>query len=262
MMELILTATGCCVLLMFGLWLVHFPLRNAGIVDAGWSLGMPLCAFVYALRGNGWPDRAWMLAAMATLWGLRLGGYLLFTRVFGHPEEGRYVALRARWKSNIPFKFLLFFEAQALLSGLLSIPFYLAATNPAPGFSPLEYFGISLWFVGWIGESLADWQLWRFKSQAANHAKTCRVGLWNYSRHPNYFFELVIWIGLALYALPAPNGYWGLLSPIIMYYFLMNVTGIRPTEEQALRTKGEDYVQYQKSTNAFVPWFPKFPKLP
>lgn len=201
MMELILTATGCCVLLMFGLWLVHFPLRNAGIVDAGWSLGMPLCALVYALRGNGWPDRAWMLAAMATLWGLRLGGYLLFTRVFGHAEEGRYVALRASWKSNIPFKFLLFFEAQALLSGLLSIPFYLAATNPAPGFSRLEYLGISLWFVGWIGESLADWQLWRFKTQIANHGKTCRVGLWNYSRHPNYFFELVIWIGMAVYAL-------------------------------------------------------------
>ena len=156
-MELILTATGYCVLLMLGLWLIHFPLRNAAIVDAGWSLGIPICAITYAWFGNGWPDRAWLLAGMTILWGLRLGGYLLFTRVFGYPEEGRYVALREKWKTNVSFKFLLFFEAQALLCGILSPPFFLAAVNPTPGFSAFEYAGAALWLIGWTGESLADW---------------------------------------------------------------------------------------------------------
>lgn len=256
-MELILLATGCCALLMLVLWLLHFPLRNAAIVDAGWSLGMPLCALVYAYKAGGDHQRSWILAGMVLLWGLRLGGYLLFTRVFGFPEEGRYVALRKKWKTNISFKFLIFFEAQAVLCGLLSLPFLLAASNPAPGFGPFEYAGIALWQAGWVGESLADWQLWRFKSNPANKGRTCRQGLWRYSRHPNYFFELMVWIGYAVFALPAPNGYWAFLSPAIMYFFLMKVTGIRPTEAQALRTKGADYEEYQRTTNAFVPWFPK-----
>lgn len=252
-----LFATGCCALMMFALWLVHLPLRNAAIVDAGWSLGMPLCALVYALRAGGWPDRSWLLVAMTTLWGLRLGGYLLFTRVFGHPEEGRYVALRAKWKTNVGFKFLLFYEVQALLCGALSLPYLLAASNANPEFGIFEYIGVALWLIGWIGESLADWQLWSFKSDPANKGKTCRVGLWNYSRHPNYFFELIVWIGWGTYAVGSPYGYWGMASVVIMYFFLMKITGIRPTEEQALRTKGEDYLRYQRSTNAFVPWFPK-----
>jgi steroid 5-alpha reductase family enzyme len=256
-MELVLTATACCVLMMFGLWLLHFPLRNAAIVDAGWSFGMPLCALVYAWRADGWPNRAWLLVAMTALWGLRLGGYLLFTRVFGHPEEGRYVTLREKWKTNIPLKFLLFYQVQAILCGLLSIPYYFVASNPHPGFAPLEAAGVALWFIGWTGESLADWQLWRFKSNPTNRGKTCRGGLWRYSRHPNYFFELIVWIGWAVYAMPSPHGYWGLASAALLYYFLMHVTGIRPTEAQALRTKGQDYMDYQKTTNAFFPWFPK-----
>lgn len=254
--HLILTATAYCGVMMLMLWALHFPLRNAAIVDAGWSLGIPLCAVVYAYHALA-PHRAWIFAAMAILWGLRLGGYLLFTRVLGCPEEGRYASLRAKWKTNIGWKFLVFFEFQAVLCGLLSVPFWLVALDPSTDLGAHEFSGMALWCAGWIGESLADWQLWRFKSNPANRGRTCRSGLWRYSRHPNYFFELVVWIGYAVFALASPHGYWALFSPVLMYMFLRKVTGIRPTEAQALRTKGADYADYQRTTNAFIPWFPK-----
>lgn len=256
--PLILTAAAYCGALMLLLWILHFPMRNAAIVDAGWSFGVPLCAVVYAWHAQA-PYRSWIFAGMALLWGVRLGGYLLFTRVVGLPEEGRYAALRAKWKTNIGLKFLIFFEFQAVLCGILSIPFWIVSSNPSrEGFpGPVEIVGIAVWATGWLGESFADWQLWRFKSNPANRGRTCRSGLWRYSRHPNYFFEFLVWIGYALFASGSPNGNWAFFAPALMYVFLMKVTGIRPTEAQALRTKGADYADYQRTTNAFIPWFPK-----
>jgi steroid 5-alpha reductase family enzyme len=111
--------TSVCVLMLI-LWLIHLPLRNAAIVDAGWAGGLALLGVIYAATGDGYPVRALLIAAMAALWGLRLAILLLFTRVIGHPEEGRYVQLRREWGGNRPLKFLLFFQFQALLCILRS----------------------------------------------------------------------------------------------------------------------------------------------
>jgi steroid 5-alpha reductase family enzyme len=81
--------------------------------------------------------------------------------------------------------------------------------------------------------------------------------LWRYSRHPNYFFEWLIWMAFAMFALGSTGGFWGLLSPALILYFVLRVTGIPATEAQALRTRGEEYRRYQQTTSAFVPWFPK-----
>jgi steroid 5-alpha reductase family enzyme len=243
--------------LMLLLWVIHLPLRNAAIVDVGWAGGLALLAAIYAAAGDGYPPRAWWMASLAALWGLRLALHLLFARVIGQPEEGRYAELRRRWGGNLPLKFLAFFEFQALLCVVLSVPFLLAAVDPAPGFSVFEYAGAALWLAAWIGESVADWQLKRFKSVPARSGVTCRVGLWKYSRHPNYFFEWLIWVAFALFATGSPYGYLAWISPLLILYFLFRVTGIPATEAQALRTKGEDYRRYQQTTSAFVPWFPK-----
>jgi steroid 5-alpha reductase family enzyme len=154
-------------------------------------------------------------------------------------------------------RFLLFFEFQALLCLVLAAPFYLAASNPAPEITGLEYAGIAIWLAAIAGESIADRQLAAFKRDPANKGKTCRIGLWNYSRHPNYFFEWLIWVAFALFALDSPNGWAGLISPALILYFLFKVTGIPATEAQALRSRGEDYRRYQQTTSAFVPWFPR-----
>ena len=251
-MTLILTGAAAVCGLMFLLWLVHFPMRNASIVDPGWAAGIAVLAIVYGWLGDGYRPRSALMMAMVSIWGFRLAGHLL-VRVLGHPEEGRYVEIRRRWGTNIGFKFLLFFEGQALLCVLLSIPFYIAARNREAGLTAFEYAGMAIWIVSAAGEALADAQLAAFKRNSANKGKTCRAGLWGYSRHPNYFFEWMVWVSFAIFA----HHWLAIVSPALMLFFLLRVTGIPATEEQALRTKGDDYRDYQARTSMFVPWFPK-----
>src|SRR5579859_4994368 len=113
--------------LMLALWLVSLRTKNSAIVDVGWTLGLLTCAIVYALMAQGALLRKVAFLVMVGVWALRLGGYLFFTRVWRQPEEGRYQQLRKEWKTNLNLKFLLFFELQALLDVLLSLPFLIAA---------------------------------------------------------------------------------------------------------------------------------------
>jgi steroid 5-alpha reductase family enzyme len=241
---------------MFILWLIHLAMKNASIVDVGWASSLGILAIIYAVRTPGDPIRAWLIAAMAATWAFRLAIHLLI-RIVGKPEEGRYVQLRRDWKTNLGFKFLLFFEFQAVLAVGLSIPFLLPTFNPSPTLHPVELAAVVVFLIGVVGESVADAQLSRFKSDPANKGRTCRVGLWRYSRHPNYFFEWLIWVSFALYALVSPWGWVGLISPALILYFLFNVTGIPATEAQALRSRGDEYRKYQETTPAFFPWFPR-----
>jgi len=256
-LHLALVGTAIVAVMMFVLWIIHLLIRNAAIVDVGWAAGLSLLAIYYAYAGPGYPARRYAIAAMAGIWGLRLASFLLFARVIGHPEEGRYVQLRKDWKTNLPVRFLAFFEFQALLDIVLSLPFLLACMDSRAPLGFTEKLAGAIWIVGILGEALADAQLNAFKKNPANKGKLCRAGLWNYSRHPNYFFEWLIWIGYATFAIASPWGWLGLLSPALILYFLLGVTGIPATEEQALRSRGDQYREYQKTTNAFVPWFPK-----
>ena len=257
MLTLGLIGTASVMALMLLLWLIHLRTGNAAIVDAGWAGGLAMLGVLYAALGGGYGLRSALLAVMAAIWGLRLSIYLLTTRIIGHPEEGRYQELRRQWKTNIRFKFLLFFEFQAVLCVLLAVPFLAAARNAAPRISMLEWAGVAIWAVAMVGEAAADAQLSRFKADPSHKGHTCQAGLWRYSRHPNYFFEWLIWMGFALFALDSPGGWWGLLSPALILYFVLRVTGIPATEAQALRTRGDEYRRYQRSTSAFVPWFRK-----
>ncbi len=256
-LPLALVGTAIVAGMMLVLWFIHLLIKNAAIVDVGWAAGLALLAIYYAYAGPGYSARRYAIATMAGVWGFRLATYLLFARVIGHPEEGRYVQLRKEWKTNLPVRFLAFFEFQALLDVVLSLPFLLACLDARAPLGTAEQIGGAIWIVGILGEALADAQLNRFKKDPANKGKLCRVGLWNYSRHPNYFFEWLIWVGYATFAIASPWGWLGLLSPALILYFLLGVTGIPATEEQALRSRGEQYREYQKTTSAFIPWFPK-----
>jgi steroid 5-alpha reductase family enzyme len=196
---------------------------------------------------------------MGGLWGLRLGLHL-WVRVARDPhEDGRYRELRKAWGGSIRARFLAFFQAQALLDVLLSWPFLLACLDPRPGLSPLAWLGLGVWAVSVVGEGVADAQLQRFKADPANRGLTCRAGLWRVSRHPNYFFEWLVWIAFALVATSSPWGWTAWACPALMLYFLLRVTGIPYTEAQSLRSRPEDYARYQRETSAFIPWFPKVP---
>jgi steroid 5-alpha reductase family enzyme len=130
--------------------------------------------------------------------------------------------------------------------------------DPSKASPDFENAGLAIWGFAFIGEIVADTQLARFKRDPKNKGRVCNTGLWRYSRHPNYFFEWLIWMSFAIVALPAKYGYVGFLSPALMLYLLLRVTGIPATEEQALRSKGDAYRKYQRTTPVFIPWFPNY----
>src|SRR3984893_8601369 len=212
-LHLALTGFAIIAAMMFALWIVRLLIRNAAIVDVGWAAGLATLAIFYAEKGPGYPARKWAIASMAGFWGLRLASYLLFSRVIGHREEGRYVQLRREWKTNLSLRFLFFFEFQWLLGTVLSLPFLLACLNPRAPLGKPEKISAAIWLISICGEAVADYQLNRFRKNPENRGKTYRRGLWGYSRHPNYFFEWMIWVGYAVFALGSPWGWLGLISP-------------------------------------------------
>jgi steroid 5-alpha reductase family enzyme len=237
-------------------WVLAVRIKNNSIVDIAWSALFCLLALVYALLSNGYPIRRAIMAGMVILWGLRLA-FHLYRRISRlHPvEEGRYVQLRKEWAGKLKSSFFWFFQFQGLLNTFLSLPFLLACQNRDPKFSILEFTGVALWLVALIGEVIADRQLAEFKKKPQNKGQVCQEGLWHYSRHPNYFFEWLVWLSFFVFALGSPFGLATIYCPLAMLYFLLRVTGIPMTEEQAIRTKGDVYREYQRTTNAFFPWF-------
>lgn len=243
-------------------------LGNHGIVDVGWTYLVGTLGIAFAVAGPGAPSRRVAVAALFGVWAVRLGTYLLRDRVLGRPEDGRYTALRRQWGATADRRFFWFYQAQALAAVFFALPAIAPSMNPTPALGAVEWWAMGLWLVALAGETLADWQLVRFKADAAHRGTTCRAGLWHYSRHPNYFFEWLIWVALALFASASPTGAIAFLCPLAMLYLLFKVTGIPATEEQAVRSRGDDYRDYQSTTSAFVPWWPRPravtvpPKLP
>jgi len=255
--ALVLTAlVGLC--LLFGvLYLVARRIDNYGIVDIAWSYAFGGLAAFYALAGPGWPVRRALIAAMTVLWSTRLGTHLAVRVVGHHPaEDGRYQQLRRDWKTNFTAKMAGFFQMQAVSVVLLGAGFLIVCLNPSPHLHPLEIAGAALWLLAVSGEALADAQLAAFKRKG-HKGQVCDVGLWHFSRHPNYFFEWLIWVAYFVFALASPWGWVAIIGPASILYLLLRVTGIPMTEEQSIRSRGDAYRRYQQTTSAFIPWFPR-----
>ena len=233
---------------------------NYGFVDVvpGPMRSARSLAVFYALAGAGWPVRRALIAAMVAVWSARLGTHLA-VRVAGHHpvEDSRYVQLRRDWAGNFAPKMFGFFQLQAVSVVVLGVAFLFAAQNPAPALHALEFAGAALWLVAICGEALADAQLAAFKRVPANKGRVCAVGLWRTSRHPNYFFEWLIWVAYFVFALASPWGWLAIIGPSGILFLLLRVTGIPMAEQQSLRSKGDAYRRYQQTTSAFMPWFPK-----
>lgn len=229
--------------------------KNAGIVDLGWAFGLAGLAVLDSILGGGFPLRCFLIACMMGLANGRLGLHLFQRYRHEFPtEDPRYHQLREHWGIKTNQNFFGLFQLQGLLVALLSVPAIVASVNPHPGITILEWLALGLWLIALLGETMADQQLQQFKANEKNKGKTCTAGLWNYSRHPNYFFEWLLWIAYTLFALSSPNGWLALFCPLVMLFFLLQVTGVTATEAQALRTRA-DYKAYQASTSAFMPWF-------
>lgn len=254
--TILLIAVVTCSAVMLVAWFVQRRLKDAGVVDLVWAFLLGVLAIFYALTAPGaWLPKALMLL-VALSWSLRLCWHL-FVRIKHYPEDGRYMYLREYWGERQQAGLFWFFQLQAGFAILFSLPFLIVAHNPADSFSIWMLIGLLFWAVSLAGESIADWQLARFKAHPDSRGRTCREGLWRYSRHPNYFFEWLHWFAYVFLAIGYPYWWLTLFGPIVMLVFLYRLTGIPYTEQQALRSRGDDYRNYQQTTSAFIPWFPK-----
>ena len=244
-------------LAMLALWEVQRRRGDASVVDAAWTAGLGLLAVAYAVALPGVGGRRLLVAALAGLWSARLAVHLVRDRVIGKPEDARYREMRRQWGARAQVEFFWYFQAQALAAALFSVPFLAAMANGRPFPNAWDAAGVAVWLAAVAGEWLADAQLARFRADPRHRGRTCRAGLWGWSRHPNYFFEWLHWWS---YVLLAAGGAWWwltLLGPAAMLYLLFRVTGIPKNEARALETRGEDYRDYQRRTSVFIPLPPR-----
>jgi steroid 5-alpha reductase family enzyme len=238
-----------------GLWFIYLWKRNPAVVDLGWAIGLTLMGLVHNLSGGPLSAGKGLTALLILLWGLRLGGYLFWTRLRLGKKDARYESLRRLSNIPAPLHFLIHYLIQACFQAVVGFVFIFTAQN-ATFDSIWAKAGFLLWCVGCGGAIATDAQLHRFRTRSDNRGQVCQTGLWNYSRHPNYFFEILLWFGFALIGLSTRLGWLGLISPITLLLTMTFITG-PVSERESLKSKPDVYRRYQKTTSMIVPWFKK-----
>jgi steroid 5-alpha reductase family enzyme len=242
---------------------------NSGWVDTIWTFAVGLVGAGSAL----WPvadaapnARQWLVAALVAIWSVRLGLHIA-VRTAAIPDDPRYAAFAREWGVDSPRRMFVFLQNQGFGSIPLVFAIFVAARFPQAALRIEDYLGALILLIGIAGEALADAQLRNFRIDPANKGRVCDVGLWRWSRHPNYFFEWFGWLAYPVIAIPIgdplyyplyyPWGWASLLAPLFMYWILVHVTGIPPLEQQMLRSRGERYRDYQSRTSMFFPLPPQ-----
>jgi steroid 5-alpha reductase family enzyme len=254
------TTLAVTLVCMFLLWLLSLPLRNVSIVDIFWGPGFAVIAVVCLLLAEGYTPRQWLLTALPTIWGLRLGIYLAIRNI-GHGEDPRYASMRQRVDAkggNFAISsLLLVFVLQGVVMWIVSLPVQAgqAASTPA-SLGWLAALGTLVWLVGLCFEAIGDAQLRRFKADPANKGEVMDRGLWRYTRHPNYFGNACLWWGIWLVALETGTAWWTVIGPVLMTFFLLRVSGVALLE-RSLQDSKPKYRDYVRRTSAFFPLPPR-----
>lgn len=235
-------------------WCASVRKRDVSIVDSVWPLFFLAAALAYAGTVPQRGPRAPLVLVLVGLWALRLAGYLTW-RNWGEPEDRRYQRIRRHNEPHFALKSAyLIFGLQGTLAWIVSLPLLAAIASPG-SLNPLDYAGIALWGVGVCFESVADRQLARFKSAAANRGRVMDRGLWRYTRHPNYFGDFCVWWAFFLFA-AAAGGWWSFVGPLLMSFLLLRVSGVALLEKD-IAERRPGYRDYVLRTNAFFPGPPK-----
>lgn len=240
--------------LLLVVWLIYCYSANASIIDIVWALGIAWCGVGYTWLNGELSWRSIIVVFLLGIWALRLSLFLWWTRVKPKHADPRYEDLSQNWR-NKRLGFLLNYQFQGILMALMAIPFY---WNTVANYWTLpDMLGFVLYIIGLVGETVADYQLYQFKKRTKpKHSVIMNQGLWRYSRHPNYFFEWLIWLAFAILALSVSWGWLAFVSPLLLLAIMLGIT-LPMTEKQALKSKGQAFEQYQNQTSAFIPWPPK-----
>lgn len=238
---------------ILGIWAWYLITDNPSIVDVCWSIGIFICgsSYLYQQLPDGQTMRNLLAWVLLLAWAGRLAGFLWVTRIAKGKHDPRYETISDSWKISKKIGFLLNFTLQGFLMMIIALPFLFIPSVNSPVPTLFDMISIILIILGLVGETIADWQLNSFKQASRG---VCNVGLWHYSRHPNYFFEWIIWMGFALLGI---SGHWGwisLMSPILLFIIFFFVTG-PITERQSLLSRGEAFKEYQRTTSFIIPWF-------
>lgn len=237
-------------------WLIQRQQGNGGIVDAIWAWALGGLAVWFAFTGTADPQVRWTLAAMGGLWGLRLGTYL-WRRNWRAAEDWRYAQFRAEWGDKAQSKMFWFYQFQNVFTLALACSAFLPAAYREGSPGPVALgLAVAILLLSVWGEGLADDQLRRFKADPAQRGRVCDIGLWRYSRHPNYFFECVHWLAYLPLAWGSDLWAWGLIAPLVMVLLLLKISGVPLLEAEMARRK-PGYAEYMRRTSMLVPWPPK-----
>jgi steroid 5-alpha reductase family enzyme len=240
----------------FGIWIASRIKKDVGIVDSFWSLMILAAGICFlVLSDTTITDRHSVVILLLTVWALRLTFHITF-RNWVQEEDSRYQTIRKNNQPNFEFKSLyIVFLLQAFLAVIVALPL-MSIFSSNSDINILDYLALALWITGMYFETIGDLQLSRFKSSHRNKDKVLNTGLWQYSRHPNYFGESCVWWAFFLFA--ATSGYWwSIVSPLLMTILLLKVSGVSLLES-TISERRPEYASYCKTTNAFFPWFPNY----
>lgn len=234
-------------------------MRDHSLVDIFWGPGFVVVALVSYLasaHGGGDSVRRATVLALTAIWGLRLAGHLA-VRNLGHGQDKRYTALLSRRSGGlVGYVLRTVYLPQAMVMYVVSLPVQVAMYEGRP-LGAVGLLGAVVWAVGFLFEAVGDAQLSRFRSDPANAGRVMDRGLWAWTRHPNYFGDACVWFGLWLLALGDPVGLLTVISPVLMTYFLVNVSGKALLEKNMRRSRGAEYDDYVGRTSGFLPRPPR-----
>ena len=255
MFEYLLYPALVVFLYMNLVFIIALAIKDNSIVDIAWGIGFICVTWVTFFLSEGIPMRAILMTTLVTVWGVRLAIHVGL-RNLGKPEDFRYANWRQKWgKWFVPRSYLQIFLLQGILLLIISYPVLLVNQSDSTGLTALDLIGVLLWCVGFLFESVSDYQLVRFKSNPENKSKIMTGGLWRYSRHPNYFGEALLWWGIYVIALSVPSGWTAVISPVLITFLLLRVSGVTMLEKKYV---GNDaYAAYVRKTSAFIPRPPK-----
>ena len=252
----LVTAAVVIAVVMLSTWVVSLALRNASIVDIVWGCGFVAVAWAVLALTDGDGGRRALIVTMTTVWGVRLGAYLWW-RNHGRGEDFRYRSMRKRHGDRFPIVSLTHVYAlQGALMWIVSLPVQLGLAADGDGPGPIAWIGLAIWIVGFVFESVGDWQLARFRRTRTSADEVMDRGLWRFTRHPNYFGDACVWWGIALVAAETGTGAIGIVGALAMTVLLLKYSGV-PILERSLRKRRPAYADYAARTSAFIPLPPR-----